>query len=185
MTQKGVGEMEKTAILYQSKYGAARKYAEMLREALGCESYDLKRQGCPDLAPYRCLVFAGGIYAGGVAGLSVLRKKYPQLKGKRLAVFCVGASPYDEKTLEQLRNRCLKGELSRIPLFYGRGAWNESVMSGPDRFLCGMLQKSVARQDPSTLEPWARALLEASGKACDWSDKAYLEPLLRFLREEA
>ena len=44
-----------------------------------------------------------------------------------------------------------------------------------------MLQKAVSKQDPSTFEPWQKALLDAVGQECDWTDPAYLEPLLDFL----
>ena len=50
--------------------------------------------------------------------------------------------------------------------------------------MCRLLRKTVEKKDPDTLEPWEKALMEASGKACDWTDRRYLEPLLGFLREK-
>ena len=113
---------------------------------------------------YDTVIFCGGIYASGIAGLSLLRKHYPKLRTKKLAVFCVGASPYDQKAFEEIRAHNLKGELSGIPLFYGRGAWDEKAMNFKDRTLCRILQKSVAKIDPSKQEPWMKALSCAAGK---------------------
>ena len=42
--------------------------------------------------------------------------------------------------------------------------------------------KSVEKKDRETLEPWERALADAAGKSCDWTERKYLEPLLDFLR---
>ncbi len=46
-----------------------------------------------------------------------------------------------------------------------------------------MLQKAVAKRDPDTYEPWMKALMCAVGQAYDWTDRAYLEPLLDYLKE--
>ena len=56
-------------------------------------------------------------------------------------------------------------------------------MSFTDRTLCKMLQKSVAKKDPSAYEPWMTALMCAVGQKCDWTDKKYLEPLIRYITE--
>ena len=53
-----------------------------------------------------------------------------------------------------------------------------------DRALCKMLQKSIEKKDPSTYEPWMKALVSAAGQSCDWTDKKYLEPLVEYLRGE-
>ena len=78
----------------------------------------------------------------------------------------------------------MQGELAGVPLFYGRGAWNEAAMDFKDRTLCKLLQKSVAKQDPSTYEPWMKALMEAMGQTCDWTDRKYLEPLFSWIQEQ-
>ena len=39
-------------------------------------------------------------------------------------------------------------------------------------------KKATAKKDPSSYEPWERALMEAGEGKCDWSDQAYLKPIL-------
>ena len=89
--------MDKILILYKSKYGATEKYACMLKEILECEILKTEHYNKAVLDYYDCIVFAGGIYASGISGLEVLRKHYTDIKHKKLAVLCVGASPFDEK----------------------------------------------------------------------------------------
>ena len=57
-------------------------------------------------------------------------------------------------------------------------------MTLSDRTMCRMLQKAVAKKDPSEYEPWMSALMCAAGETCDWTDRKYLEPLLLYLRQE-
>lgn len=174
--------MEKGLVVYKSKYGAVKKYAFLLREALACDIRDARQWKDMDFQTYDWIVFAGGIYAGGLACLAPLKKAYPRIRDKKLAVFFVGASPYEEKAFAQVRAQNLKGELQNIPAFYGRGAWNEAQMSWTDRTLCKMLKKAVAKKEPHALEPWMQELLSSAGQVWDWTDKEYLAPLVKYIR---
>lgn len=174
--------MGKGIILYQSKYGSAKKYAQWLQEDTGFDCMETKSANVKSLQEYDTIILGGGVYASGIAGLSFLKKNIGKLKDKKIAVFCVGASPYDEKAIEQIRKLHFKDSLSDIPLYYCRGAWDEDAMSLKDRTLCRLLQKSLAKQDPATYEPWQEALMSAAGqKKCDWTDRQYLNDLLTYL----
>ncbi len=166
-------------ILYQSKYGSTRKYAGWLSEETGFARVETKKAALDALLPYDTVVLAGGVYASGIAGLSFLKKHIKALSGKKLAVFCDGASPFDEKAFQKLAQRNLTGPLAGLPCFYGRGAWDTDAMTFADRSLCRLLYKSLTKKEPSACEPWERALLEAWGQKRDWTDQMYLEPLLR------
>lgn len=173
----------KGIIMYQSRYGSTKKYAEWLREKTGFDLIKTKEAKVNMMDEYDVIILGGGVYASGVLGLSFLKKNISKLKGKKLAVFCVGASPYDEKAIAQAREFHFKDEMDSIPLFYCRGAWDEDKMSFGDRTLCRMLQKAVAKQDPATYEPWQSALMCAVGQKCNWTDEKYLEPLLEYINE--
>lgn len=175
--------MNKGIILYQSKYGATKKYADWLTEATGFDCMETKKATLAAVQPCETIVLMGGVYTSGVAGLSFLKKHIASLKGKRILIFAVGASPYDEAAVEQARIHNLKGDLAGLPFFYGRGAWDLAGMTLGDRTLCKLLLKAVSKQDPATYEPWQKALTEAAkaDSAVDWTDKAWLEPLLAAL----
>ena len=175
--------MGKGIILYQSKYGATKKYVDWLMEATGFNVIETKKAKVADLQKYDVIVLGGGVYASGIAGFHFLKKNIGNLSDKKIAVFAVGASPYDKKAIAQVREMHFKGELCKVLLFYCRGAWDEDKMNVGDRTLCRMLQKAVAKQNPDEYEPWQMALMSAVGQKCDWTDKVYLEPLLKFIEE--
>lgn len=103
---------------------------------------------------------------------------------KKIILLCVGASPFDEKTIEEVKTHNLKEDLKGIPFFYARGAWNESSMTLKDRTMCKMLQKIIAKQDTDSCELWMKELLCSQGKICDWTDKKNLLPILEYIRGE-
>ena len=173
--------MKNGIIMYQSKYGATKKYANWLVEMTGFDCMETPNATLDMVLQYKTIVLCGGIYASGIAGLSFVKKHFRDLNDKKIAVFCVGASPYDEQAFNEIKKHNLKGELSDIPLFYGRGAWDESLMSFKDRTLCKLLQKAIAKKDPNTYEPWMKALMCSVGKSCDWTDRKYLAPIQNYL----
>lgn len=175
--------MSKGIILYQSKYGATKKYADWLTEKTGYDCIETKSAKTALLQNYDVIVLGGGVYASGIAGLHFLKKNISSVSDKKIAVFAVGASPYDKKAIIQIREMHFRDKLSNIPLFYCRGAWDEEKMTFGDRTLCRMLQKAVAKQNPDEYEPWQKALMCAAGQKCDWTDKMYLEPVLKFIEE--
>lgn len=176
--------MKPVFVLYQSKYGATKKYVDMLAARLPCDCMEANSFRGNSLDAYDWIVYAAGIYASGISGLKRFLQKCAGLDHRKIVVFCVGASPYEEKALSEIKAHNLKAEWSDIPVFYGRGAWEESRMSWKDRTLCKMLQKAVAKQDPASFEPWMKALLEAAGQSCDWTDPGYLAPLLRHIQAD-
>ena len=168
-------------ILFQSKYGATKKYAEWISEETGFECIETKKADIKKIAEYDTIVLGGGVYAMGIAGLSFLKKNIGKLSGKKIAVFFSCASPYDENAFKQLRAHNMKDSLTDIPLFYCRGAWDMESMSFKDRTLCNMLRKAVAKKDPADCEIWEKAIIEAGENKCDWTDRKYIEPIIGYI----
>ncbi|MCL2791512.1 MAG: flavodoxin domain-containing protein [Spirochaetaceae bacterium] len=171
--------MKKTIVLYRSKYGATKKYADWLAEELSCDVLDTKQADISKVGQYDIVILGGGIYAGGIAGLSFIKKHYKALKDKKIIIFAVGAvAPGAEKNIEEIKARHLKNDLANIPFFYFRGAWNEEVMTWIDRKLCTMLQKSLVKKDPTKREPWESAFVQSIGLKLDWTNKESLKPII-------
>lgn len=172
----------KITVFYKSKYGATKKYAAMLKEELSCDIYDTADYKKVLYERYDCVIFAGAVYAGEIAGMNILRKIYENIKNKKIMILCVGTSPFDEEAIEEIKTHNLKEELRGIPLFYARGAWDEGGVTFKDRAMCKMLQKMIAKQDTDSCKPWMRELLCSQGKEWDWTDRKYLLPLLKYIR---
>jgi len=173
---KEVLKLENIVVIYQSKYGATKKYAEWLAEELSSNIIETKQADIEQVAKYDTIILGGGIYATGIAGVSFLKKHYEKLKGKRIV------APYDEKAMTAIKERNFKDKLNKIPCFYCRGAWNEKSMSWKEKTLCNILKKAVAKKDPNNYEPWEAALMQAIGSNFDWGNKENLKPLIEFIQ---
>ena len=114
--------MKAGIIIYQSKYGSTKKYVEWLMEEIQFDCIKTSNAKIKDIEKYNTIILCGGIYASGISGISFLRRNYDVLKDKKLAIFCVGASPFDEQAFNMVKAHNLKNDLNKIPMFYGRGA---------------------------------------------------------------
>ena len=170
-------------IIYKSKYGAAKKYAEWLSEATGFPCVSVKEADMEKAASCDVVIVGGAVYASGISCTPFLRKNIGKLKGKKILVYTCAASPYDKKFADALIEMNMKDDLKGIPVYYCRGAFDLKNMSFADRTLCKMLRKAVAKKDPKDWELWESALMECKeDESCDWTDKSYLEPILEAIK---
>ena len=71
-------------IIYKSKYGATKKYADWISDKTGFEKVEVDKAKIEDIKNYDTIIIGGGIYASGIAGLNFLRKNIDSLKEKNL-----------------------------------------------------------------------------------------------------
>ena len=92
-------------ILYGSKYGSTRQYAEALSRQTGIPA--LRYQDAPNLSDKKTIIYLGGLYAGGILGLSKTFRGFSLRDGQRLIIITVGLSdPAHPETRENIRDPC-------------------------------------------------------------------------------
>lgn len=175
--------MRPVAIIVNSKYGATEKYAKLLAEKTGGDLFDFKEFRPKKLKDYEFIIYCAGIYEGGIANLFTLERSMGALEGKKVAVFCVGASPYVEEEFRALYRKYFDGKLKDVPAFYGRGAWNAEKLSFKDRSLAKLTAGYLRRKEE--LSPWEEEYLSFYQGVRDWTDPRYLEPLLGWIKKES
>lgn len=167
----------KTIVVYKSKYGYTKKYAEWLAESLGC---DIKENASlADVAGYDTIICGGGIYAGRLNGAKLITKNLGKLAGKKLVLFAVGSNAGRPEELEAFWRKTLdKTVREQIPHFYLRGGFDYGKTGGVDRFMMNMLKKLLLKKDDLTEDE--KGLLAAYDTPFDCTDRKNLEKMLEF-----
>ena len=99
-------------ILYGSRYGAARQYAQALEERTGLPAVSYAE--VRDFGPFDTIVYVGGLYAGKTTGLAKTARRLPTDHPFRLLVATVGlADPANEDNLLSIRESLAKEALPR------------------------------------------------------------------------
>ena len=83
----------KSIIIYGSRYGSARRYAQELSKQTGIP--DVSYQEAPLLSELETVVYIGALYAGGVLGLTKTLRRQSFEKHQRLIIVTVGLADPD------------------------------------------------------------------------------------------
>lgn len=167
----------KTIVVYKSKYGYTKKYAQWLAEILGC---DIKENASlADVMGYDTIIYGGGIYAGRINGAKLITKNLEKLSGKKLALFAVGANVGRHDEIEAFWEKSLdKTVREQVPHFYLRGGFDYGRLGSVDRFMMDMMKKMLLKKD--TLTEDEKGLLAAYETPCDFTDRKNIEKITEF-----
>ena len=150
--------MTNIAVVYCSRYGSTKQYAQWLAEDLGADLYDVRRVYKEKLETYDTIVFGGALYYGVIKGLSRLKRNYASIRESNLVVFAVGLTPPENK---KLLDNVAQGNLSpamrkKAGFFYLVGSTDYDKL-GPFHKL---FMKKYRGQEPAPLSKESLAPIE-------------------------
>lgn len=171
----------KTIVTYKSKYGSAKQYAEWLAEELNCEAVDLSKIKKEKLAEYDTIIHGGGLYAGGLAGLSYYKKNSDIIKGKKFIVYATGAAPsYNEEMIKELKKKNLEGLPTETEFFYCAGNYSYPKMTVGHKMMMKMMDNLLKKQikENGKVDEWAEGFQDIIFSEFRHVDKKFLAPIV-------
>lgn len=179
--------MNQTVVIYESKYGSTRRYAQWLAETLACPLFERKQFSPKYFAQYQMILYGGGLYAGGLSGVRLITQNWSLLSDKHVILFTCGlANPDDPDNIAHIReglSKTLSAEMmSSIPFFHLRGGICYPGLSLVHRTMMAMLRRMLLKKAPSERSAEDQLLLATYGKTLDFTDRAALEPMLAHIR---
>ncbi|MCR2044853.1 flavodoxin domain-containing protein [Anaerosalibacter massiliensis] len=177
--------MNKIVVVYKSKYGSTKKYAQWIAEESKADLFEHSQVDIKKLMEYDTIVYGGGLYVSGIAGISVITKNYKALKDKRIIVFTVGLASTDRKEVfSPIIEKNFSKEMSdSIKFFHLRGGIDYKKLGFIHKSMMAMLKTVISKKDSQELSDDDRELLATYGKKVDFTDKSTLKPLLLFLEK--
>lgn len=179
--------MNKIAVVYASKYGTTKQYAQWLADTLSAELFEKKAIKPSALEPFDTIIYGGGLYAGGINGVSLITNNFSRIQMKHLIVFTCGlADPTDKDNIQHIQeglNKVFSPDMrERIAFFHLRGGMDYQKLSFMHKAMMSMLHKMLAKKDAATLRTEDRQLLETYGNKVDFSDKASIAPIVAYVQ---
>ncbi len=172
----------KTIIIYNSQTGFTKRYAEWIAEAAEADCIELSAAKKKDLTAYEAIVFGSWACAGSISKISWFKGNIDKWAGKKLIVFCVGASPIEnpevEIALSQIFN---ESERKKAALFYCPGGLNYDKMSAPSKLMMKLFVKSLKAKKVKTQED--ELMIKMISSSYDIAGKQYIEPILQCLKQ--
>lgn len=174
----------KSLIVYGSQYGSAARYARKLAELTGLPLTGYREAG--DLAGYGCVVYLGGLYAGGVKGLKTVLPTLPA--DARLLLATVGlADVQDPENIaniqKALATQLPAAVLARTTVFHLRGGIDYEKLTLPHRAMMALLYRHAKNLPPEKQSAEDRAIVATYNSKVDFVDFGSLEPLVAAIRQ--
>lgn len=172
-----------TVVIYKTKYGATKKYADWIAEELNCEAVDAKETVIEDILKYDTVIYGGGLYAEVINGVHMLTKNMDKLKGKKIAVFTTGITPvdcrdyYDKMVIEK---NFKEGVPENVRVFNYLGKMVIDELSLVHKTALKTLKKIMSgKENPTEMERMLVELCDADGDFCD---KEAIGELIEYVR---
>ena len=168
----------KIAVIYKSKYGTTGKYAAWIAEELGADLLEHGEAKPESFSDYDCVVYGGGLYAGGIIGVDLVVKN----ACPRLVVFTVGlADPETTDYSKILEKNLPAGVRNAVRVFHFRGGTDYARLGLVHKGMMALLKRIVARKPEAELTEEDRAFLETYGGKVDFTDRGSIAPLVEYV----
>ena len=119
----------KTIVIYKSKTGYVRKYAEWIAEDLVADIFEVSKVDINMLIKYDTIIYGGSLHAVGINGVKFITKNIDKLKGKKVVVFASGASPSSTTVIKEVMTNNFTPEQQKLIKFFDAcivGSFNAS-----------------------------------------------------------
>ncbi len=171
-------------VIYKTKYGSTKTYAEWIAEELSCKAVDAKQVKVDDLAEYDTIIYGGGLYAEVIAGVTLITKNLEKLANKKLIVYTTGITPLDcrEYYDKMVMEKNFKGDsASKVKVFNFLGKMVLSELSLVHRTALKTLKKIMSgKENPTEMEKLLVDLCDADG---DFTDREAICDLVNYAKE--
>lgn len=175
----------KAIVIYKSKYGSAKTYAQWIAEELSCKAVDAKNVKADELENYDTIIYGGGLYAEVIAGVTLITKNLDKLNDKKIIVYTTGITPidcreyYDKLVLEK---NFKKGVPENVRIFNFLGKMVVSELSLVHRTAIKSLKKLMSgKENPTEMEKLLIDLCDCDG---DYTDRKSIYELVEYAQEK-
>ena len=171
----------KTIVIYRSKTGFTKKYAQLISEKLKCPNYSYRESKKIDLEDYDLIIYGGSLYASGILGLKKFKN---QVRKQSLVIFAVGATPPKDGLNDELvKANFTTSEQENIEFFYMRGGFSFNDLNLIDKGLMLMMKRSIKKKNPKNQTADEKGLLNAYEQPVDFTNEKNIEPLVNHVME--
>ena len=175
----------KSIIIYGSHYGTTKKYADELSKRTNIQSISFKE--IKEINDYDNIIYLGGIYAGGILGMSKTLRSLNNISSKNIILITVGlADPNDEENINNIRDNIkkqLKSEVfKKAKIFHLRGGIDYSKLNFAHKTMMNLLYNMVKKLPEEKKSAEDRAMIETYNKKVEFVDFSSLDNIINEIK---
>lgn len=171
----------KTIVIYKSKTGFAKKYAQWIAEALSADIFETSKISIDMLVDYDTVIYGAGLYAIGINGVKLITNNMDKLKDKKIVVFATGVTPSRTSDIDKIRDNNFTAEQQQyIKFFYLRGGFNYNNLTAFDKVLMTLLKWKIKCK--KQLTPDETGMLAVYNKPVDFTVKKNINSIINYVK---
>jgi len=172
----------KTIVVYKSKTGFAKKYAQWIEEDLSADIFDASEVTINMLTTYDTIIYGGSLYAGGINGVKLITQNIEKLKNKKVVVFATGVSPAREDDINEVISKNFTEEQQKyIKFFYLRGGFNYSKLKPLDKVFMTLLKWKIKSKKKEELTNDEIGMLAVYDKPTDYTMRKNIDKIITYV----
>lgn len=176
----------KTLVVYNSQTGFTKKYAYWINEAVDGDIFELSAvMNKPDsfFDEYDKIVYGGWSMGGQVVKVEWFHGKAEQWKEKKLAVFCCGATPYENPDIQPFLDSILSEEEKKnTKAFYCPGGVNYKGMKLFSKLAMKAFVSMLRHKQDKTQKEID--MMNMLAKSYDITEKKYADAVVEYLLKD-
>ena len=169
---------ERIIVVYKSMYGSTSKYAAWISQALDARLAQSKDVTPGELGEYDTVIYGGGLYAGGIAGVKLITKA----PCKNLIIFTVGLADPNTTNYSPIIDRLSPELRANAKFFHLRGGVDYKKLGIVHKVMMVMKKREILKKTATGLTGEDREFLETYGCQIDFGDKESIKPLIDYVQ---
>lgn len=170
-----------SVVLYKSKYGFSKRYAEWIANELKCDIFEVSKFDFN--SDYKTIIFGGGLYAGKLSGIDILIKNFEKIKDKNIIVFTVGLADVSvagdtEHIRDGIKAQMPKEVYSKLKLFHLRGGIDYKKLSFMHKAMMWMMRTMLLKKPEYQRSESDKGIINTYGTGVDFSDKKSIKEIV-------
>ncbi|MDA3885613.1 MAG: hypothetical protein PF638_08475 [Candidatus Delongbacteria bacterium] len=171
-----------TIVIYRSKSGFVKKYAEWISEELKSDIKEYSEVSIKDLGKYRTIIYGGGLYVLGINGIKFITDNFDKFEDKNIIIFATGASTGRPEDINNIQRKNFSYEqLKKIKFFYLRGGFDFKKLKFPYTLVMRVMKWKLSRQE--ILTPDEQGMLDSFENPTDFTDRNNIKELVEECRK--
>ncbi len=169
----------KGIVLYKSKYGNTKQYAQWIAEDLGFEIRDFSQFKRNEIDNYEQIIFGSGVYMGK---MNKLKKALKLFSNKPITIFACAGNAGVEKEIQDIKNNNFKPEeLAFHHFFYLPGGVDFSKIKGLMKVMINLVRKMLEKKKNKTYDD--EQILKGFTEPSNYVDKKHIKSIVEFIHK--
>ncbi len=174
----------RAVVLYKSKYGSAKRYADWIAKGAGADLFDISVFHKSFFEQYDTIVFGTSVRMGRISNIGFIKKNWKYIAGRRLAVFTASGAPSDDPVQQKVFEASLPADMQKnMAYFPMQGAFDYKTLDTLDKFIMQFPRFISLLRWWFTRDKEVKEFLDGFYSPQDWTKKEAVSSIITFIKK--